>query len=153
MVKNKKAQKSDWDKCGPMPKEHVVLSFQYEYSSEDYEKIQYGVIPEQMEDKWFLYFEDNKLHCYRSWTGNCLYIVEFKVSEESSQIVKLTVNRDREQYTERDDNWDCHFVVYLINLLLLKKPTPFPQKEDVDPDTSAVQQWSLVGRAMFEEGE
>ena len=147
----KKALKSDWDRYEPMPEEHVVLSFQHEYSPGDYEKIQYGVIPEQMEDKWFIYFEENKLHCHRSWTGNCLYIAEFEVSERSSKITKLTVNRDREQYTERDNNWDCHFVVYLINLLLLHKPTPYPEKDDIDPETSAVQQWSQVGRAMFEE--
>jgi len=151
MPKANKAQKSDWERCEPMPEEHVVLSFQHEYSPGDYEKIQYGVIPEQMEDKWFIYFEENKLHCHRSWTGNCLYIAEFEVSERSSKITKLTVNRDREQYTERDNNWDCHFVVYLINLLLLHKPTPYPEKGDIDPEISAVQQWSQVGRAMFEE--
>ena len=49
MPKANKAQKSDW-KTESMPKEHIVLSFQYEYSHGDYEKIQYGVIPEQMED-------------------------------------------------------------------------------------------------------
>jgi hypothetical protein len=153
MPKANKAQKSDWDRYEPIPDEHVVISFQHEYSLEDYDKLQYGFIPQQQEDKWFIYFEDNKLHCQRSWTGNCLYIVEFEVTEKSSKIVKVTANRDREQYTERDNNWDCQFVVYLINLLLLHKPTHYPEKGDIDPEISAVQQWSQVGRAMFEEGE
>ena len=95
----------------------------------------------------------NKLYCHRSWTGNCLYIVEFEVNEKSSQIVKVTVNRDREKYTERDNNWDCQFVVYLINLLLLHKPTPYPEKEEIDPDIAPLQQWSQVGRAMLGEKE
>lgn len=152
MPKDNKALKSDW-KTEPMPKEHVVLSFPHEFSPEDYEKLQFGVIPRQMEDKWFIYFEDNKLYCHRSWTGYCIYIVEFEVSEKSSQIVKITVNRDKEQYSETDNKWDLDFIVYLINLLLLKKHTPYPEKEDVDPETSAVQQWSDVGRAMLGEEE
>ena len=153
MRKANKAHKSDWDRREPMPEESTTVSFHHEFSHEDYEKLQYGFIPEQMEDKWFIYFEDNKLYCHRSWTGFCLYIVEYEVSENSSQIVKITTNRDREQYTETDDNWDCQFVVYLINLLLLHKPTPYPEKEDIDPEISAVQQWSQVGRAMLEEEE
>jgi hypothetical protein len=151
MTKAKKAQKTDWYRCHPMPKEHVVLSFQHEFSLKDYEKLQQGVIPEQMEDKWFIYFEDNKLHCHRSWTGNCLYVVEFESNGKSGNIVNLTVNRDKKQYTEVDNNWDCQFVVYLINLMLLGKHTPYPEKSGVNPDISAVQQWSQVGRAMLGE--
>ena len=33
---NKKALKSDWGGHEPMPKEHVVLSFQHEFSLEDF---------------------------------------------------------------------------------------------------------------------
>ena len=150
--RNNKAQKSDW-KTEPMPREHITVTFQHEFSLDDYEKLQYGFIPKQMEDKWFIYFEDNKIYCYRSWTGFCVYIVEFEVTQRNSKIVKITINRDREQYSETDNNWDCQFIVYLINLLLLKKKTPYPEKKDLDPETSAVQQWSQVGRAMLEEGE
>ena len=104
-----------------------------------------------MEDKWFVYFEDNKLYCHRSWTGSCIYIAEFELSEKSSQVVKVTVNRDGKQYTGKDDNWDCQFAVFLINLLLLKKLTPYPQKVGVDPDITLMQQWNQMGRAMFED--
>ena len=53
-----------------------------------------------------------------------IYIVEFEVNEKSSQIVKVIVNRNKNQYSETDNNWDCQFVIYLINLLLLNKPSP-----------------------------
>ncbi len=147
-MKKKRAQQSDWQNQ-PIPKEHVVLSFQHEFSLKDYERLQQGVIPEQMEDKWFIYFEDNKLFCHRSWTGNCHYVVEFEVSEKNSQIVKVTVNRDKTQYKETDDKWDSEFVVYLINLMLLGKDTPYPEKKGVNAETSVLQQWSQVGRAML----
>lgn len=152
MPKNKNALKSGW-KTEPMPEEHVVLPFQYEFSSDEYDRLQCGSIPEQMEDKWFIYFKDNKLYCHRSWTGFCIYIAEFEVSEESSKIIKVTVNRDGEQYSERDNNWDCQFLVYLIDLLLLHKDARYPEKKDIDPDTAVLQQWSQVGRAMLGEEE
>lgn len=123
MIKKKKTKKTDW-KTEPMPKEHIVLSFQHEFSSEEYENLQIGIIPQQMEDKWFIYFEGNKLYLHRSWTRLCIYIVEFEVNEKSSQIVKVIVNRNKNQYSETDNNWDCQFVIYLINLLLLNKPSP-----------------------------
>lgn len=150
--RNNKAQKSDWE-TKPMPKENVAVFLQHEFSLDDYEKLQYGFIPKQQEDKWFIYFEDNKIYCHRSWTGFCVYIVKLEVAQRKSKIVKITINRDRDQYSEKDNDWDCRFVVYLINLLLLNKSNPYPEKEDIDPEKSAVQQWTQVGRAMFEEEE
>jgi len=150
-MSKKKAQKSDWDELQGIPKEHSVKLFEHEFSLEDYRKIQYGLIPEVMEDKWFIYFEDNNLYCHRSWTGFCVYIVEFEVSEKSSQIKKISINRDKAQYSETDDNWDCHFVVYLINLLLLNKSYPYPVKEGTSSGIASLQQWSQVGRAMLKD--
>ena len=137
MPKNKRAKKTDW-KTEPMPKEHIVLSFLHQFSVKEYEKLQQGFVPDQMEDKWFIYFEDNKLYCHRSWIGFCIYIVEFEVGEKSSQIVKVIVNRDKNQYSERDDKWDLETVVYLINLLLSNKDTRCPEKEGVDTDISVI---------------
>lgn len=141
----KKARKTSWGKCKPMPKENIVITFHHEFSHNDYEKLQYGIVPQEMEDKWFIYFEDDKLYCYRSWTGYCIYIVDF----QGSSINKVTINRDREQHTETDNDWDCQFVVYLINLLLLHKQSPYPREKDIDSDTAPIRQWNQMGRAMF----
>jgi hypothetical protein len=144
-----KAQKSDWQNCKDMPEDNVVLSFEQEYSLEDYKRIQDGVVPRQMEDKWFIYFEDDKLYCHRSWTGICIYIVEFAVDEDVAKIKTITVNRDNEQYEKFDNDWDCRFAAYLISLLLLDNTVPYPKKEELDKDIAVVQQWSEVGRAIF----
>ena len=153
MPKNKRAKKTDW-KTEPMPKEHIVLSFLHQFSVKEYEKLQQGFVPDQMEDKWFIYFEDNKLYFHRSWVGFCIYIVEFEVGEKSSQIVKVIVNRDKNQYSETDNKWDLEFVVYLINLLLLNKSAHYPEKQgEIDSDADTLHQWSQVGRKMLESKE
>ena len=47
-----------------------------------------------MEDKWFWYMEGSTLWAHRSWTGHCIYQIDFK--EDDHHVV--TVNRDPEQY-------------------------------------------------------
>ena len=54
-----------------------------------------GNIPQAMEDKWFWYMEGNTLFVHRSWTGACIYRIDFS----SDNRHKVTVNRDPEQYT------------------------------------------------------
>lgn len=149
----KRALKSDWDRCEPLPKQHKEIPCSYKFTAEEHEKLKLGLVPEQMEDKWFIYFENDKLYLHRSWTGFCVYIVEFGTNEKCHQINKITVNRYKEQYSETNDIWDCKLVIYLINVLLLKKPVPFPEYENTDPEMNALRQWSETGRAMFDVDE
>jgi len=33
-----------------------------------------------MEDKWFIFLEDDWLYLHRSWTGTCVYKVQHHIS-------------------------------------------------------------------------
>lgn len=55
-------------------------------TAKEYARLSLGLIPEEMEDKWFIYLEDNKLYCHRSWTGLCTYIVEFAPCEAGCRV-------------------------------------------------------------------
>ncbi len=91
---NKKvAKKSDW-KTIDMPKEHDTFILNRTFTKEEMNNLRYGNIPREMEDKWFWYMEDTTLYAHRSWTGYCIYIVEFK--DDNNHIV--TVNRNKEEY-------------------------------------------------------
>lgn len=61
------------------PVKRIVLRDMF-LSKEEYERVVRGLKPGAMEDKWHNYFEDGKLYCCRSWTGECIYIVEFAPS-------------------------------------------------------------------------
>ena len=93
--KNKKrvACRSDW-KTEPMPVQHEVFVLERAFSDEEMEALRRGNIPEVMEDKWFWYMEGQTLWAHRSWTGVCIYRIDFK--EDGKHVV--TVNRDPEQY-------------------------------------------------------
>ena len=81
-----------------MPKAKVRLEVDRTFSQEEYECLQLGRIPQDMDDKWFIYFEDGWLFLHRSWTGYCIYQVHLEPSDEGWKIVEVWVNDDASQY-------------------------------------------------------
>ena len=47
----------------------AVLAADWGYSREDVERIKLGLIPEVMEDKWFIYWEGDSLYFHRKSRG------------------------------------------------------------------------------------
>lgn len=92
--KRKPACRSDW-KTLPMPPQHETFILNRPFSAQEMAALHQGNIPQAMEDKWFWYMEGFTLWAHRSWTGYCIYRIDFK--EDGHHIV--TVNRDPEQYS------------------------------------------------------
>lgn len=88
------AVRSDW-KALDMPQRHEEFILERTFTPEQMSILRRGNIPQEMEDKWFWYMEGDTLYAHRSWTGFCVYIIEF--SDDGRH--KVTVNRDPEQYT------------------------------------------------------
>ena len=66
------------------------------------------------------------------------------------EVAEAWVNRDKEQYTCVDDEYDAGLVSWLIDVLLLKRPAPWPESGKGD---EPLRQWSQVGRAMLAHDE
>ena len=95
------ARRGDW-KTEPMPEKHETFVLKRSFSDEEMAALRRGHVPQAMEDKWFWYMEGSTLRAHRSWTGHCIYRIDFK--EDGDHVV--TANRDPEQYrcagTEED---------------------------------------------------
>ena len=105
-----------------MPEMSTTIELNQEFSPEDMKLVQNGLIPEQMEDKWFMYYDEpeNLLYLHRSWTGMCIYIVHFEEKGDGKFIAtKAEVNRDASQYTCTEDERDKHNLMAIIGALLL----------------------------------
>ena len=87
------ARRGDW-KTEPMPERHETFVLDRSFSDREMDLLRRGNIPQAMEDKWFWYMEGSTLWAHRSWTGHCIYRIDFK--EDNHHVV--TVNRDPEQY-------------------------------------------------------
>lgn len=101
-MENRPAQQSDW-KVEPMPSTTATIGFDRTYTNDEFQRITWGVIPETMEDKWFIYFEEPWLYLHRSWTGYCIFQLRFEAVDGQIQVAEVLVNRDPHQYSESDD--------------------------------------------------
>lgn len=118
------------------------------FSSQEMKRIRRGLVPEQMEDKWFIYWKDDTLFFHRSWTGFCIYIVRFAAEGNSCRMIEADVNRDPEQYKETSNERDAEMILYLVDVLLLYQEAVFPSDES-SSEKQALMNWSQVGRAML----
>jgi hypothetical protein len=108
------AQRNDW-KTEEIPSNSKSIIIDRSYSKSEFEKIIVGTIPEVMEDKWFVFYEDPWLYLHRSWTGFCVFKVRFEMFDDSVKITEAWVNRDPEQYNETDDSRDENLLKILLD--------------------------------------
>lgn len=144
----KTAKRSDW-KTEPLPFEHVVIPLVQHFTSEEMTVIRRGVIPEQMEDKWFIYWSDGELFFHRSWTGCCVYVVKFQADKDGFKTVETRVNRDPLQYGETNDGKDKAMISFLIDVVLFHRAHDFPGSGP--SELQVLMQWSQTGRAVLGE--
>lgn len=142
-----RATPGSW-KSEPLPANRARLKLEHAFSAAEWDALQQGVIPEEMEDKWFIYEERGWLYFHRSWTGFCVFQVQLKKSPTGGEIAEAWVNRNKEQYTCVDDAYDAQLLSWLIDVLLLKRPALFPDSDQLD-GMEPLRQWSSVGRAML----
>ena len=104
------AERNDW-KTLDMPEQHDTFIFQRPFSSQQMAALRRGNIPQEMEDKWFWFMEGDTLYAHRSWTGICVYRIDFK--PDNNHVV--TVNRDPEQYKCTSTAEDAQQLNSLLN--------------------------------------
>lgn len=114
----KRALKSDWSIHRMPRRSKAYLDVEIELSDEEFEKLAWGHIPQEMEDHWFMYFDGASFNFYRSWTGFCIYKAYVERTEDGFLIQKVTVNRKEDQYAETSDRRDELLVEILISQAL-----------------------------------
>ena len=114
-----------------MPAQAASIPFHHRYSALEMQSIKQGLIPEEMEDKWFMFMADDTLFIHRSWTGYCMYHVRLIAEGEDYVTAGAVVNRDPEQYKNTDDQYDAQLLAFLIDNLLLNGNTPFPMPRSI----------------------
>jgi hypothetical protein len=112
----------------PMPAKRERLTLRRGFDNDEYERLKLGLIPETMDDKWFIYFDEHsmELRFHRSWTGYCIYIVTVAENGHGCEIKQAWVNADREQYPSEDRIHDVNVAHWIIDALLLGNARDFP---------------------------
>jgi hypothetical protein len=99
----------------------VRIPWRASFSDTQFALISMGAIPEEMEDRWFCFFEDPDLFIHRSWSGRCIYKVRFaRVGNE--HVVDEAQVRESGETPELS----VEFLDFLVHRLLLGEPRPWP---------------------------
>jgi hypothetical protein len=139
------ARKDSW-KILPLPDQHIALSADWTFSESEFGKLSRGLVPEIMEDKWFIFYEAGWLNFHRSWSGVCIYRMKLEQQNDRYETKQILVNRAPDQYSCVDDAYDLQLLRHLIDRLLLGRnssaPIPASLEGTVDP---AIYRHHVVG--------
>ena len=120
------ATRQSWSNLQSLPVQRSLLSLQREFTEQEYACICEGLIPRSMEDKWFMFIEEDTLYIHRSWTGYCIYQISFIQRDAMYSVDEAFVNRDPNQYVGVDDQYDEKLLMFLIESLLLGGHSSLP---------------------------
>lgn len=135
----------------PEPAEREPLHFEAHFTAAEFEKLRLGLVPRQMEDKWFIYFAEGWLRFHRSGTGIHIFGLRMEASPTGVRVTDSWVNRNMEQYRGQDVAYEQKLVRFLIDALLLeKRGTQFPVPTNLPAAPAGLYQHSVVGRSYPE---
>lgn len=144
----KTATKASWENY-PMdnPKR---IELELHFTDKQFSKLIKGLIPEQMEDKWFIYYEDNWLYFHRSWTGYGYYKAQLIKEQNGYSIHEFWAERNQKKYENEDDQRDIETFCFLIALGLLGIDVrSIYAARNMLSETDSVQEWSNFGNLLF----
>jgi hypothetical protein len=149
------ATRASWKNL-PMPEARARIPYARAFDRAEHERVARGIVPAQMEDKWFVFYEAPWLWFHRSWTGVAIYAVRLRLEDEAagtSAVEEAWANRASEQYRETDDAHDAAILSFLVERILLGRDAPFPIRPTVDPAKASLLVHHVVGHARSNDEE
>ena len=95
-----KACRTSW-KNFPITNPQKIDTFMV-LTDDDFLKISCGYIPMEMEEKWFIFLEDDWLYFHRSWTGYGIYKAQLLKGNCFFYIKEFWAERNPEIWTSND---------------------------------------------------
>jgi hypothetical protein len=108
------ASRTDW-KNERIPPAREAFTVDRSYTAAELSSIAGGLIPRQMEDKWFIYYEEPWVYVHRSWSGHCIYMARFEATDAGHTVAEVWANRDPAQYNERSAANDAALLSILLD--------------------------------------
>src|SRR5437867_1212212 len=91
----KEATRNSWGKLD-FGGSFVPIPWRDSFTDSQFALIRSGAIPDDMDDRWFCFFEDPQLFIHRSWTGICVYKVRFAQEGNLHVVDRAMVCEGRE---------------------------------------------------------
>lgn len=135
----------------PMSSERAKTRYHDKFTPREMDKIRLGYIPEEMEEKWFIYMEGDWLYLHQSWTGDCTFMVRFYRGAYHYRIAEAWTTRDGIERGTLKRKDDAREMKFLIRFLLLGEDIEYPRRKGESDYDYALNMWACVGREMERE--
>jgi len=116
MTRNR-ASPDSWE-TQPLPEPRAQLGFEREFTNEEFEALQLGFVPEHMEERWFVLWQEPWLTLYRSWTGYAVFGLRIEPLTRGAFVAESWVSRDRNQYKGDDLLYDREVLSNVLNFVI-----------------------------------
>lgn len=145
---DKTATRSTWKNEPIVDGKRIKISLHF--TEEQFLNLKKGLIPHEMEDKWFIYFEDDWLFFHRSWTGYGIFKAQLTKEKNGYSIKEFWAERKHEKYSNEDDNSDIEALCFLIagGLLRVDVREIYLQNNNKS-ETDLIKGWSNFGSLLF----
>ena len=123
----------------------VEIPYKAVFSEEQFARLKLGLVPKQMEDKWFIFYEEPHLFLHRSWTGQPVYRLALRKIPDGAEIHEALWANVLAEAPEADPDYQVRFLDFLISNLLLHHSKPFPVPQGLSETARDVFQHHLAG--------
>ena len=126
------------------------IALSLHFTEEQFAKLREGLIPEQMEDKWFIFYEDGWLYFHRSWTGYGIYKAHLIKDTDGYAIQEYWVESNPDKYQSQGEVPDWETLLFLIaqGLLGMNVNELYTHK-NLHSDSDVLNAWGLFGNMLF----
>jgi hypothetical protein len=119
------------------------------FTADECQQLRQGLVPEVMEDKWFVFFEDPFVYLYRSWTSELAYRLRLTADGRGGRIGEALASRH--VGTTDAPEYESALVSFLLRGLVLRQDVPFPVPSSGAPGPPGLFQHAFSGTAAPEE--
>ena len=123
------ARRDSRPSVAPMPESKIKLDYEARFTPTEYDKLRRGLVPRNMDQRWFIFMEDDWLFIHRDSSGFCIYQVRVDRMKDEYAVTEAYANRDPRQYKQVNDEYDKQMLGWIIEDLLLghkRSPPPRP---------------------------
>ena len=106
----------------PLPSLRARIPFDRSFTAVEFERVRQEIMPQTMEERWFVVFEDPWLHIGRSWTGFTIFDMRIVQDGDRYRIAEVWANRDPDQYGETDLRREAETLRMVIDHIILENP-------------------------------
>jgi hypothetical protein len=132
-------------------KECVPIPYRAAFDAEQFVRLKAGLIPQTMEDKWFIHYEEPELFFHRSWTGQPVYRLTLATLADGGAAVSEALWSKELAVASKDGpDYQVQLLDFLVANLLLGQSKPFPLPSDLREPMPGVFQHHISGTGFPE---